>query len=463
MKQLAASVLLLLAPEFLYGQSVLEVPGQYPTIQSAINAAQAGDTVLVAAGTYPETINFLGKAITVRSRRGPAVTTIDAGFTARVVSFENGEGLDSVLEGFTLTNGMAYASSIGYTEYGGGIRCWFCSPTIRRCRIVGNFAGTGLGPGDNGGGIAVRGGAPLVESCVIMGNLARTGGGIHAREIPAPTFLNCVIAGNTAVYDDGGINTAAGAPVSMINCTVVDNEAFYGGGVGAFGSSQLTLTNSIVWGNSPGQVNTGAQGGQVFVNHSVVQGGFPGQGNLNADPMFTGGLVPWRLRPLSPCIGAGTSAVVLPATDFEGDPRVFGGSVDIGADEYASTTTVCAVMTRPNLAGTWQHMAVLTTSPSAPILVLLDVAAGSVSLGALGSTQIALTPFVLPLADPTGFFGASWTHPFTDASGTWALTAAIPTVPDLVGSSFFIEAYVADFGAPNGYFRQSNLLTMTVE
>ena len=48
----------------------------YPTIQSAINAATNGDTVLVQPGTYQETIDFLGKEITVESSGGASVTTI---------------------------------------------------------------------------------------------------------------------------------------------------------------------------------------------------------------------------------------------------------------------------------------------------------------------------------------------------------------------------------------------------
>ena len=57
--------------------SVINVPAVQPTIQTAINVASSGDTVLVAPGTYTENINFLGKAITVKSAKGSSVTIID--------------------------------------------------------------------------------------------------------------------------------------------------------------------------------------------------------------------------------------------------------------------------------------------------------------------------------------------------------------------------------------------------
>ncbi|MHC4869856.1 MAG: hypothetical protein ACYTE2_09290 [Planctomycetota bacterium] len=82
------------------------VPEEYPTIQQAIDASDDGDVVIVAPGTYYETIDFLGKAILVRSEQGPEATVIDAGGLGdAVASFSSGEGLDSVLEGFELREG----------------------------------------------------------------------------------------------------------------------------------------------------------------------------------------------------------------------------------------------------------------------------------------------------------------------------------------------------------------------
>src|SRR5689334_21325474 len=70
-------------------QNMLNVPAVYPTIQSAINAANSGDTVLVAPGTYVENINFNGKAITVTSSAGASSTIIDGGANGSVVAFNH--------------------------------------------------------------------------------------------------------------------------------------------------------------------------------------------------------------------------------------------------------------------------------------------------------------------------------------------------------------------------------------
>ena len=107
MRRLLGSILVAAITTAAEAQTVHKVPGNYPTIQAAINAAQAGDTVRVAPGTYIENINFSGKAITVVSEAGPNVTTIDGNQANSVVRFISGEGPNSIIEGFTVRNGDA--------------------------------------------------------------------------------------------------------------------------------------------------------------------------------------------------------------------------------------------------------------------------------------------------------------------------------------------------------------------
>ena len=72
------------------------VPDDYPTIQDAIDYASNGDTIIVRAGTYVEKINFLGKAITLKSEQGPEATVLDGNHFGSVVKFQNGEGASAL-------------------------------------------------------------------------------------------------------------------------------------------------------------------------------------------------------------------------------------------------------------------------------------------------------------------------------------------------------------------------------
>jgi parallel beta-helix repeat protein len=98
--------------------------------------AQNGDTILVSPGTYFESINFLGKAITVASSDGAAVTTI-FGSGGPVVRFASDEGHGSVLRGFTITNGFSFS--------GAGIQISSASPVVENNVISGNQGCEALG------------------------------------------------------------------------------------------------------------------------------------------------------------------------------------------------------------------------------------------------------------------------------------------------------------------------------
>ena len=118
-------IFVLLVTTCLYS-TIINVPGDQPTIQDGIVAAVDTDTVLVADGTYFENIDFIGKAITVASNflidadeshiqntiiNGSQPTNPDFGSCA---VFLSGEGINSVLTGFTLTEGTGtYDTNFG--------------------------------------------------------------------------------------------------------------------------------------------------------------------------------------------------------------------------------------------------------------------------------------------------------------------------------------------------------------
>ena len=122
---------------------------------------------------------------------------------------------------------------------------------------------------------------------------------------------------------------AAFTSLTVANSTIVGNDAAVGGGIFAW---SVTMTNSIVWGNSAEQISHP----DADVSYSNVQGGHAGTGNIAVDPGFVDAEGDdFHLAADSPMIDAGNSSLVLVgmALDFEGDPRVVGPGVDIGADE----------------------------------------------------------------------------------------------------------------------------------
>lgn len=116
---------------------------------------------------------------------------------------------------------------------------------------------------------------------------------------------------------------------TLINCTFSANSANQGGGM--FNDhSNPTLTNCILWADIPEEVYM--SGGTALITYSDVQGGWSGIGNIYADPLFADADL--RLSAGSPCIDAGDKSAVLVATDLDGNPRIVGLEIDMGAYEF---------------------------------------------------------------------------------------------------------------------------------
>jgi parallel beta-helix repeat protein len=232
--------------------NAIYVPVDQATIQGAINAATAGQSVLVLPGTYTERINFNGKAITVASTDGPAATTIDGGLAGTVVTFSSGEGATSVLQGFTITRGTSNFE-------GAGILVSSSSPTIRGNIIDSNQGCQGIG-------IGIAFGAPVIQNNTISNNIQSTcsggqGGGISSRG-GSPKILNNLIFGNhlDPGGDGGGIGLNGAAAVISGN-TIRNNRAFNdGGGISMSNDSPANVIENLVYGN----VSSNGNGGGIF-------------------------------------------------------------------------------------------------------------------------------------------------------------------------------------------------------
>ena len=199
----------------------------FDTLQEAIEVARDGARVIVRSGTYRETIDLLGKSITVSGLDDDPndgaladLPIIDAQGKDSVVRCIQGEDPNCILQGLVITGGKA--------QEAGGILCVVSSPTVLNCLIVGNRA-TGL----------------------------HAGGGIHCQDSNA-VFVNCTISGNC-----GG---SAGAGVCL-------------------SESNAVLLNSIVWENAPTQVRLLGSGGSIVAYTDVAEG-WPATANLDVDPCF---------------------------------------------------------------------------------------------------------------------------------------------------------------------------------
>jgi len=343
------------------------------SIQAAINVAVSGDQIEVGPGTYSEAINFNGKAIKLYSTGGPDVTTIDATeLNSSVVTCTSSEGSGTILEGFTITGGNSGAK-------GGGMYNYLSSPTVTNCIFISNTSvGSGGGMCNNGGtnptvtncnfihnragdggGMMNIGSSPTVTNCNFIENTGYTGGGMNnygSNSIVTnctfisntsggrgagmmnirdsnPTVTNCKFSENWVVYTGGGMSNEENCNPIVTNCTFSDNTASAGGGM-YNASSNPTVTNCILWGDTVNEIVN--ESSITTVTYSDVEGGWAGTGNIDFDPLFADD--DGRLLAGSPCIDVGNNAAVTVTTDLDGNPRIQGLCVDMGAFEATPAT-----------------------------------------------------------------------------------------------------------------------------
>jgi len=341
--------------------NIINVPGDQPNIQAAINASSTGDTVLVQPATYNEHLNFNGKAITVGSlflttadENYISSTIINGSGSGSCVKFSSGETSASVLSGFTITNGYAY--------YGAGINCYSgSSPTLSYLDISNNNGH----PGDSYGGglVAMDNSSPICSNLTFTNNYANEGGGVWCHNNGDASFSECVFSDNNSSHG-GAMQISYSDPVidhslfyendspfggavyvfnystpEFINCTFSENTSTYGG---AFYCSDLqgqpTITNCILWDDVCSynlEIFATSSVYPPIVTYSDVENGTSqswfGTGCIDSDPLFEDPSSDnYHLTATSPCIDAGD-----PASPLDPD----GSVADMGAFYYGDAVT----------------------------------------------------------------------------------------------------------------------------
>jgi hypothetical protein len=424
-------------------------------IQQAVDVADPGDQILVTNGVYKTggrpgnglLTNRVAvtKPVTIQSVNGPLVTVIkgiqdpfslNAHSAVRCVYLTNG----AMLAGFTLSGGgTRLGGSTTTNDYmGGGVYCESTNAFLASCILSSNsdpcsvfvFGGGAAYSGtlnncviSNNTANGYGGGAyeSALSNCLIVGNIGSSGGGVALCQLDYCTLSanqtltgsgagalggilnNCVIIGNSNAYSGGGASGAAlnncliatnvagskGGGLdggSARNCLIIGNSSSTGGGV-----SSGNLTNSIVYYNS-------APGGyppncfSCTLTYCCTTPLATGRGNISNDPKFVNRAAgDFHLQTNSPCINAGWNPCAPGTTDLDGNPRIVGGTVDIGAYEFQSPTSLLAYawlqqygfptdgsadFTDPDNDGmnNWQEW-IAGTDPTDPLSVLSMVSA----------------------------------------------------------------------------------------
>lgn len=224
--------------------AVINIPDDYPNIQVGIDAAEDGDTVLIADGIYRgpgnTNIQIASKSITVKSTNGPECCLIDCEGTAQGIVLSPGS--NGLVWGLTISGGSAVGQS------GGGILCdsnctitncvftactakkggaiytsIYSAPLISNCQFIDNSS---LG---SGSGMYVDDCSPTIIDCTFTGNHARTGGGIYIVE-GSPEISNCIFTDNSASSEGGALAIDFDADPLITHCQFIGNSAREVGG-----------------------------------------------------------------------------------------------------------------------------------------------------------------------------------------------------------------------------------------
>lgn len=257
---------------------VVLVPSEYADIQTGLNIADSGDTVLVAAGVYTgpsnRNLDYLGKNLVLLSEAGPALTVIDCEQQSHGVWIHSGEGLGAILDGFTIRNAGGPGSPAS------GVRIESSSPTIRNVHVQGSersgfyiaystvtLQDVRIESNTNdwfGGGIRSVSSNLILEDSYIGGNDAAWGGGLAASS-SSVQIVNCDFRGNQSWNDGAAIYMRIGGALSAKNTVVVRNESSIDGGAMYIeGDCQAEFENVTLAENTAGRT-----GGAVVLDNTA--------------------------------------------------------------------------------------------------------------------------------------------------------------------------------------------------
>jgi hypothetical protein len=351
----------------------------FTTIQDAVDAASAGDTVVIPSGTYTEQVT-MAEGVHVDGA-GIGETLVVGGFefvgftTETILSdvsvFDTGYatgGTSYTYDLIVISGGDATIRDVGafYGRY--GIYAYYADEvTVDGARLGANWYGANAlttAQFDISNSFVYSGG---IGGIVTYGS---TGGNIYNNTVIANGY-----AGASTGYLTGGISSGSGGSEAIYNNIMTSN--YYGLNCA---SCTASWGNNLVWGNATDYVNDASAAGS----------------DLSADPQFNDPSEgDYSLHASSPCIDAG-NATYYAATDKDGEARPQGSGVDIGFDEYATSTydlILSEIMANPSNETTGEFVEIYnagTTSVDLAGLIITDGDADdTIEAWSGGSTTLA--------------------------------------------------------------------------
>jgi len=288
-----------------------------------------------------------------------------AGYTRHLV-IAVGINQPTILEGVTITHSEAggrtsnlviNGKSLGLWE-GAGITTANCTSALKfsNCTIKDNFS-------EWGGGVFNEDSSPTFSWCTISNNtVTQYGGAMYNRGASSPLIENCRITGNQAGrYNGGGISHNGTGTMTVVNTLVAENYAATGAS-GIYAAAPVRLINVTIANNrtvAALNITTAAGPGSMVRNtiaadgaNSTVPATVNGEDGITADNRInrTGTTITsansglnneYKLSAGSACINAGDDDAyeaifgsLTGAKDLDGNNRLNGTKIDIGAFEY---------------------------------------------------------------------------------------------------------------------------------
>lgn len=382
----------------------VQIYGGFPTGGSAFEARNWNTNPTILSG------DFNGDDVVTGG--GSTLTFTNNGENTYHVVISVGAVGSALLDGVNIIGGNANGSAAIivntqeiYQNSAGGMLNQYSSPKIENTTIANNSA-------SNGGGINNLYSSPIITNSVIAKNSASYGGGIYSSSSSNihSKCVNVLICNNKGLYGGGGVYNLSGY-IDFINVTMVNN-----GTSGFFAYGWTFWSNSIIW----DVIN----GSNFAYNYCLFNGLTSTSNNNISSNGLSESLIfvdatngNYRLKPCAAPINAGDNSLygssLSSDTDLAGNPRLFEGTIDMGAYEFQSTDFVnlgadTAICLGTSLAVDAQNVGSTYVWNDNSTNQTLDVTtAGTYSVivtdanGCVGKDTIVVTENALPVVEIT--------------------------------------------------------------